>query len=922
MKLKFVLITLLICALGTAQTKGTVSGTLLDKESGNQPLPFANVIVKGASIGVNTDIDGKYSFSIPAGNYIIQFSFVGYENIEMPFTIKGGENLVINKTLGSGNYTLKDVVVRAKVNREKATALLLEQKNAVAIKQSIGAQELSAKGISDVEEGLTKITGISKVDSKGLFIRGLEDRYNNLLINNLAVPSNSPFKKIIPLHQLPTDVVGYMDVFKTFNPDIYGDFSGATIDVTTSQPTESQTKISFGTGFTTNNNLSDFLVSNDATNTKSFFGFGGRERAIPKEYGTIPSAKISNEFDSTWDVTKKQSPLNTSFGLSHSDKFEIGKNNQKLYYNFATNFENKYQIREGVDRTFSQGQGIYDNNLNRKQFKFQTQSSALFGLQYKSDRLNLFTNSLYLKTTENIIQDQVGYTRTAVQNPNEFIRLNQYEETQFFTNQAFGNYKITADDKHSINAGISYTRTNYNQPDRKFVTGRLVNANQIETQYGSNNLIRQFFNIDNNFHLSGKLEYNLKFGKKEDLKNKLSFGYNGFAEYLISKFRFAFGKPNGPSIPYNVAANSIDAEIQKDIAANRVYFQEESSSEYKTKVFQRADGVYTNLLIHLNEKLEFNTGIRLENTIREFRYRTISDPISSPYRKKNLDKLYVLPSLNIKYQATEKSNVRFAASKTYTKPVLFESLDINLINADGTTEIGNSNLINSENYNADLKFELFPTKNEMFAATLFAKYIDNPIERTIQASATGSGQTITYFNNDSATLFGAEFEVLLQLSRINDNLKGLSFGFNTSLMLTEAVVNKNRVGYFDTYEKRDLQGASNWLINSDLKYEFSNNDKWKNTASLVYSVYGDRIFAVGVAGYDHIYEKPFNKLDFVWSSVIDKKWNLKFSVDNILNPVYRRELGTKNKIAIDEASLLLQSFQRGIGFSTSVSYTF
>ncbi|MEX5669370.1 hypothetical protein ABFV57_31390, partial [Pseudomonas neuropathica] len=92
----------------------------------------------------------------------------------------------------------------------------------------------------------------------------------------------------------------------------------------------------------------------------------------------------------------------------------------------------------------------------------------------------------------------------------------------------------------------------------------------------------------------------------------------------------------------------------------------------------------------------------------------------------------------------------------------------------------------------------FPTKNEMFAATLFAKYIDNPIERTIQASATGSGQTITYFNNDSATLFGAEFEVLLQLSRINENLKGLSFGFNTSLMLTEAVVNKNRVGYFDT----------------------------------------------------------------------------------------------------------------------------
>ena len=287
-----------------------------------------------------------------------------------------------------------------------------------------------------------------------------------------------------------------------------------------------------------------------------------------------------------------------------------------------------------------------------------------------------------------------------------------------------------------------------------------------------------------------------------------------------------------------------------------------------------------------------------------------------------VEKLYILPSLNVKYVASEKSNIRFTASKTYTKPVLFESLDINLINADGTTERGNSDLINSENYNADLKFEIFPTSKELFAATVFAKYIDNPIERTVLSSATGSGQTITYFNNKSAQLFGAEFEFLVQLSRINDNLKGFSFGFNTSLMFTEATVNKNRSGYFDTFEKRKLQGASDWLVNSDIKYEFNSGDAWKNTASLVYSVYGERIFAVGIAGYDHIYEKPFHKLDLVWSSVINKKWNLKFSVDNILDPIYKRELGTNNKISIDEASYLLQSYQRGIGFSTNLTYSF
>ncbi|HOD09876.1 MAG TPA: TonB-dependent receptor, partial [Flavobacterium sp.] len=323
-----------------------------------------------------------------------------------------------------------------------------------------------------------------------------------------------------------------------------------------------------------------------------------------------------------------------------------------------------------------------------------------------------------------------------------------------------------------------------------------------------------------------------------------------------------------------------------------------------------------------SEKLEFNIGIRAENTIREYKFKSIVDPISNPYRNRTDENLYILPSINVKYETTETSNLRFAASKTYTKPVLIESLDINIINADGTTQRGNSLLENSENYNADLKFEVFPTKNELFAATVFAKYIDNPIERTIQASATGSGQTITYFNNDSATLFGAEFEVLLQLSRLNKRLEGFSFGFNTSLMITEATVNKNRDGYFDTFEKRDLQGASNWLVNSDLKYEFDLSSKWKNTTSLVYSVYGERIYAVGVAGNDHIYEKPFHKLDFVWGSNINKKWDIKFSIDNILNPIYKREMGEDSKLTIDESSLLLESYKRGVGFSTSLSYTF
>jgi hypothetical protein len=922
MKLKLIVAFLFTTVLSFAQNKGTITGTLTDKDLNNENLPFANVSIKGTNIGVTTDETGKYAISVDAGSYTIQFSFLGYETIEEKVEVKAGETVTINKALGSGSYQLKDVVIQNTVSREKETALLAEQKKAVEIKQSIGAQEMSRKGVSDVEEGLTKITGFTKVEDRGLFIRGLEDRYNNLLLNGMAIPSNSPFKKIIPLNLFPTEIVGFMDVFKTFNPDIYGDFAGGTVNINTSQGSQSQSKINFGTGLTTNNNLSNFAMASDASDTKNFFGFGGNNRDLPGAFGNIPTGQINNDFNSNFNVTEYSAPLNTSFGITHTGKFTFGKNNAKLNYIFSSNFENRYQIREGVDRIFTQGnQGIYDNDLKRSQYKFQTQSSTLLGLQYKTDRLKLVTNALFLRSTENMIQDQVGYTRTNVQNPNEIIRLNQYEQSDYLNFQAYGSYDLSANKKHTLRGGISFSKTTFEQPDRKFINGTLNNDNTIQTTYGGNHLIRQFLKVEGNYFLSGMAEYSLQFGKKEQ-KNKFSVGYNGYAEDLATSYRFIFGRPNTPANPQNLNLNFIDSAIENDLNNNVFSFREESNADYRTKIFQNVVAGYANLFVAIDEKLEVNAGIRTENTIRELKFRPIFDPINSPFRKQNYDKLDILPSINAKCALNEKTNIRMAIGKTITRPVLMEAIPIQYVNADGTTERGNQNLVNSQNYNADIKFEVFPSNKELIAATIFSKFIDKPIERTIEAAATGSGQIITYFNNQSATLFGAELELLLQLSRFNEKLDGFSFGFNTSLMYTNAKVDKNRQGYFDTFEERKLQGASNWLINSDLKYEFEINEKWKNTVSLVYSVYGERIYAVGIAGLDHIYEKPFNKLDLIWGSTIAKKWDVKFGIDNILNPLYRRSLGDESQISINEPSLDLLTFRRGTGFSLNVGYTF
>uniref|UniRef100_UPI002B541B34 outer membrane beta-barrel protein n=1 Tax=Flavobacterium sp. TaxID=239 RepID=UPI002B541B34 len=482
-------------------------------------------------------------------------------------------------------------------------------------------------------------------------------------------------------------------------------------------------------------------------------------------------------------------------------------------------------------------------------------------------------------------------------------------------------YKITEDGKHSIKAGGSYVKTSFQQPDRKFITGTKVNENEINMSYGGNNLNRQYLDVKGNFYASSLVEYNLKFGEKERT-NILSVGYNSTLNDMQSTYRFFSGRRNIEK-NYTANLNSISENINGDINNGILYVQEESNGDYKVKLNQFVNAGYFNLFMTFGEKWDLNAGIRGESSTRTIKYREQGDPFGSAYRKKTDDKLDVLPSINAKRILNENSNLRVSLAKTITRPVAMELLPINYINADGTSESGNPDLKDSENYNLDFKYELFPNTKELFAVGVFGKIINNPIERVFKPTANSGGQITTFKNSEQAVIYGAEIEMLFQLSRINESLANFSLGFNTSLMSTDVKIDLKKQGNeLENSTNRKLQGASSWLINSDLKYDFILNKDWKNSMTLVYNVYGDRIFAVGSSGIDHIYEKSFSKLDFVWTNSISKSIELKFGVDNILNPSYKKELGSKNTLNITEDSLILREFKKGVGFSFNIGYTF
>jgi len=933
MRFKLIILTFFITALTFAQTKGTITGTITDKDVNNSPLAFANAVIKGTSIGTTTDEKGKYTLKVEPGNYTLVFSFIGYENLEVKVTVKAGETVTINKALGSGGYKLDDVVIKsASKNREKETALLLEQKKAVEIKQSIGAQEMSRKGVSDVEEGLTKITGITKVDGRGLFVRGLEDRYNNLLINGLAIPSNNPFKKIIPLDIFPTDIVSVLETFKTFNTNLYGDFAGGTFNIVTSNSGKNLTKVNIGVGFTTNNNLQKFLTSKDATSTGDFFGFSGNERDIPKVAGAVPAnyTLTSNDalkgFGSGFDVEDSKSPLNSNFGVLHTQKFNVGNDGNAFQYLLSLNYDNKYQVRNGVDRFFNLGSGLYDNNLVTTQYKFATSSSILGALNYKTKRFSISSNTIYLNTTENTIQDQLGYTNGNTTQTNGFIRLNQLLETKYLNTQLSGKYKLSDDNRHNIKAGLSFTKTNFQQPDRKSFKGNKINENTTALSYTGNSISRQYFDFEGKYHASGLLEYSWNFGKKDVAdSHKLTIGYNGYMNKMESSFRFLVSEFISGNNSLTFPTNTLDNLLANDISNNTFTYKEGTNATYKAKLNEIVNAGYADVAFKFGDKFDLNMGIRAEQTNKETFYKESGD-FDAAFKKIKTNKIDFLPSVNTKYKLNEKSNIRFAASKTITRPVIMEAYPLEFVNPDGTIENGNKLIKNSENYNVDLKYELFPSNKELVSISAFSKIINNPIERIFLPSAGSGGQNLTYDNSKKALLYGVELELLFQLAKISKSLSNFSLGANASIMDTKVTIdpikNSTETIAQDQNPSRKLQGASPFLFNTDLKYESTFSKSWKNTMTLVYNVYSKRIYAVGTNKLDNYYEMPYGKLDFIWGNNISEKWDLKISIDNILNPSYKIEVGDKSRLNILENDFTMKQYKKGIGFSLNLAYTF
>ena len=221
--------TLFLClfAYGIYAQTGSIRGKITDAKTG-EAIMFANVLAKELSSGTTSDLDGNYSLSLNEGTYTIEFSYVGYANLSVTeVLVSNGKDTELHVKLSGDSEVLQVVMVSAKVIRNTETALLAIQRRAPGLLDGISTQSIKRSGDSDVGSAIKRVTGVSVEGGKHVIIRGLGDRYSKTILNGMSVPGLDPDRNSVQLDIFPTNLVDNIIVYKSFIPDLPGDFSGA-----------------------------------------------------------------------------------------------------------------------------------------------------------------------------------------------------------------------------------------------------------------------------------------------------------------------------------------------------------------------------------------------------------------------------------------------------------------------------------------------------------------------------------------------------------------------------------------------------------------------------------------------------------------------------------------------------------------------
>jgi hypothetical protein len=901
---------------------GIVEGTVTSAETG-EPVEGARVFVRGSRNDARTGAQGRFELELPVGSRELtvihpNFSTLTREGVK----VTEGRTVSLSLSMEKKAFRLDEIVITAPRIEGSAIEVLKERQDSASVADVLGADQISKAGDSDAAAALGRVTGVTVVGGRYVYVRGLGERYSTTLMNRSKLPSPNPEKRVVPLDLFPASTISSIVVQKTYSPELPGEFGGGLVLLRTRDIPEA---FEFRIGLSGSGRFgTTFADGLDYEGTPTdFLGFGTAGRALPEEFQELADEQLierGDRFNPGIDPNRLErlgEQLNNGFGVNSQTlppayglsvqtggRFDIfgvdaGASAAVDYSNSVffrrSTFRNLREVNDGLDPRLT---------LEIESAEYEVGLTGLgdFGLDFSEDQKLRFTIGVFRTSFDQAVRAN-GFSFTEVGAPVLRTAL-RYSERMVNTNQVRGSHLLSEALGLKLDWRYQLALATRNEPDRRILqyaadeTGRLLLNNDGNERYYSDLLdVNHEIGIDFKlpFKLFGDAESMFQAGFLADIRNR-----------NVETRRYFYRR---------IGATAESAALRL-LPADRVFADDTiSPAGWEIQETTRGDDNYTGdqtLLagylmgnFAFGKKFSVLAGSRVESSEQTI---TIEAPFGEREPESNtLQNLDFMPTLTSTWKFVENWQLRIGVARTVNRPNFRELSPAAFIDFIRQQEArGNPELQRAVMYHGDIRLEWYPSPGESFSLAGFGKYIEQPIEFTLRG---GANQVRIPINSEEAINFGGEFEFRKNFGFLGAALEDLSIAGNLTLISSTVTIPEDQQNILTSVE-RPLQGQSPFSVNTQLIYD---NVDFGFTGSVLFNVFGERISEVGVEGAPDIYEQPQPQLDVVLKQRVgDFSFGLKFQ--NILNPDVRFTQTLSNGV-----EGVREEFSRGLKISASIS---
>lgn len=918
------LLALLPC-IGFAQT-GKISGIIIDKTS-QETLIGVNVSIEGSMSGATTDIDGKYEITdLTPGIYKLIFSYIGYTDKSVAnVEVKANETVSLNVSMDLATNELAEVQVTDFKKTNTETAVLLEMKNANQIASGISSQQIGKTTDRDAAQVVKRIPGVL-ISGNFINIRGLNQRYNNVLLHNAIAPSVETDIKSFSFDIIPSSQLDRIIILKSPSADVPGDFAGGMVKIyTKSLPDSNFYQVGYSTTIRTGTSFKPFYQQKAGAGF--YIGMDNYSR-LPKSF---PSSltdvdgdalqEAGRSLNNNWTANKVASIPDQRISFTKGTRIDIKKgvigNITAINYSL-TKQTNAVERADFEDYNFTESKPTYRYKYMDMQYNQAVKIGLLHNWSFKLPKIFLqFQNLLNVNST-------TQYVHRTGQDFSNGINADNGSFNQLYK----GIYSTQITAKHDIKKDISsfdwmvgYNYSYRNQPDYRIYAQDVDTATgktsvRIQTGSATPEVLGRFFSKmkENDASLSGV--YTHKFiTAKHNIISTLSTGL--FADYKNRSFsarNMGFIVSNISLFDVSLRDKSVQELFQPENINNKTGIkldeQTNKSDSYTADNLQTA--AFAKYEVAINSKLRMDVGLRYEYNVQKLNSFTFTNDAVQIKKPQHA----ILPSLNIGYNITKKMVIRAAYGMSTNRPEFREIAPFGYYDFNISYVIkGNPNLKNCMIHNVDFKWEFYPSNGEVINVSAFYKRFNNPIEMFTRDLG---NRTFSFQNAKNADVYGVEIEARKNFTRANNFLKDFGIVANASYIYSRVHLDSTQA--IGQSNNRPLQGQAPYVVNAGIFY--SNKEKGIQF-NIMYNVTGKRIIYVGAQNYPDIYELPRHTLDFNASYLFKKGVEISFGAQDLVNQKSILVQDGNDDGKIDKKNdQIFQQYKPGTQFSFGVKYTF